>query len=71
MLHRQRLLLMVLLLLLVVGVLHTGLWWGRAGRRPAIHIALSHVQVMCQLIEVPIEDVPRCSHLLLLLLLLL
>jgi hypothetical protein len=70
MLHRQRLLLM-LLLLLVVCVLHAGLRWGRAGRRPAIHIALRHVQIMCQLVKVAIKDVPCCRHLLLLLLLLL
>jgi hypothetical protein len=70
---------LLLLLLLVVmvlamamaGMLCAGLWRRRAGRGPAKHVALGHLQVVHQLVKVTIENILASLLLLLLLLLLL
>jgi hypothetical protein len=55
------LLLEVLLLLLLVVVLLAmpvvGVGWGRAGRRHPKHVALGHLQVVCQLVKVAVQHI--------------
>jgi hypothetical protein len=45
--HQLLLLVVMVLARAMVGMLCTGLWWRRAGRGPAKHVALGHLQVVC------------------------